>query len=87
MGHAGERTGIIFNSAMNDFSAPAMKNLAGLPPSPGNFIEPQKQPQSSMSPAIVTDNNGKVRLVVGAAGGTKIPTSVLMVCQMIGLIS
>lgn len=80
MGQAGKRTGIIFNSAMNDFAVPSMQNLAGLPASPGNYIAPQKQPQSSMSPAIVTDQNGKVRLVAGAAGGTKIPTSVLMVC-------
>lgn len=67
---------------MNDFSAPGLKNLAGLPASPGNYIVPQKQPQSSMAPAIVTDANGRVRLVIGAAGGPKIPTSVLMVCIM-----
>lgn len=64
---------------MNDFSVPAMKNLGGLPASPGNYIEPQKRAQSSMSPTIVTDISGKVRLIVGAAGGPKIPTAVLMV--------
>lgn len=80
IGQAGKRTGIIFNSGMNDFSAPSLQNLAGLPAQPGNYIAPQKRPQSSMSPSIVTDKNGKVRLVIGAAGGTKIPTSILMVC-------
>lgn len=64
---------------MNDFSVPAMTNLAGLPASPGNYIEPKKRAQSSMSPTIVTDTNGKVQLIIGAAGGTKIPTSILMV--------
>lgn len=68
---------------MNDFSVPSMKNFFDLPASPGNFIQPQKRPQSSMSPTIVTDTNGKVRLVVGAAGGTKIPTSISMVRSMI----
>lgn len=67
---------------MSDFSAPGLNNLAGLPASPGNYIAPQKKPQSAMSPAIVTDTNGKVRLVVGAAGGTKIPTSLSMVCSI-----
>lgn len=70
---------------MNDFSVPSMQNLAGLPASPGNYIAPQKRPQSSMSPSIVTDANGNVRLIIGASGGTKIPTSILMVCLIFQL--
>lgn len=72
----GKRTGIIFNNGMNDFSVKSLKNQFDLPASPGNLIAPQKRPSSSMSPTIVTDGNGDVRLVIGAAGGTKIPTAI-----------
>jgi len=41
-----------------------------------NGIAPAARPMSSMSPVIVTErSSGKVRLVVGAAGGTKIISS------------
>lgn len=64
---------------MTDFAVPSMKNNGGLPASPGNYIAPKKHPQSAMSPTIVTDQNGNVRIVIGAAGGVKIPTGVSMV--------
>jgi len=35
----------------------------------------EKRPVSSMTPAIFLDSDEKARLVVGAAGGTKITTS------------
>lgn len=57
-GEAGKRTGIIFNTGMNDFSVPSMKNNFDLKPSPGNYIAPRKRAQSSMSPIIVTNTNG-----------------------------
>ncbi|GFO36690.1 gamma-glutamyltranspeptidase 1 [Plakobranchus ocellatus] len=74
----GNRTGIVFNNEMNDFTITHTPSLTyGLPVSPANAIRPGKRPLSSMSPAIVWDENQKkVRMVTGAAGGIKIPSVV-----------
>lgn len=72
----GKRTGIVFNNGINDLSIPGLKNQFGLPASTANLLQPQKRGLSSMSPTIVTDENNNVRIVIGAAGGTKIPTAI-----------
>ena len=44
-----------------------------------NFIEPGKRPLTSAAPTIIIDQMGKVKMVVGAAGGLVIPTTIAQV--------
>lgn len=71
-------TGIIMNNEMDDFAlAPGIANAFGLLGSEANKVEALKRPLSSMSPTIVL-NDGQPILTVGAAGGPKIITSVVL---------
>lgn len=72
-----ESTGIIFNDEMDDFSIPQPNNTNL--PTPANFITPGKSPLSSMTPVLVLNDKNDVTLILGAAGGYMIPTSVIQV--------
>lgn len=64
---------------MDDFATPGKPNLFGIHPSPANFIQPRKRPLSSMAPSIVLNENNDVILLIGAAGGSRITTSIAYV--------
>lgn len=70
-------TGVIMNNEMNDFSIPAESNAFGYIPSPANYIRPGKRPLSSISPTIVESADGRLYLVVGSAGGSRIITATI----------
>jgi len=70
-------SGIILNNEMNDFSIPGKSNAFGYLPSPANYVAPRKRPLSSIAPVIVEHAaNRSLYLVVGAAGGSRIISSV-----------
>lgn len=71
------KTGVIFNNEMDDFSQIQRSNSFGLAPSKYNYPAPGKRPLSSAVPTVVLNELGIPDLVVGASGGSTIPTSVL----------
>lgn len=78
-GAVAEGTGIVLNDEMDDFSAkPGVANMFGVVGSDANAIEPKKRPLSSMSPTVLT-KDGKVALVIGTPGGSRIFTSIFQV--------
>lgn len=71
--------GFLLNDEMDDFSAkPGAPNMFGMIGSDANAIEPAKRPLSSMTPTIIT-KDGKLFMVVGAPGGSRITTGVMEV--------
>jgi len=70
-------TGVLLNDEMDDFSAkPGSPNAYGLIGGDANAIQPGKRPLSSMTPTFVEDKRGV--LVLGAPGGSRIITMVLL---------
>ncbi|MGH7112923.1 MAG: gamma-glutamyltransferase, partial [Stellaceae bacterium] len=70
-------TGFFLNNEMDDFTAkPGAPNLYGLVQGEANAIAPGKRPLSSMAPTLV-EKNGRVFLVLGSPGGSRIITTVL----------
>lgn len=71
-------TGIVLNNEMDDFSAqPGKPNAFGLVGAENNAVAPGKRPLSSMTPTVIL-KDGEPVMTVGAAGGPKIITSVLL---------
>jgi gamma-glutamyltranspeptidase/glutathione hydrolase len=70
-------TGFLLNNEMDDFAAkPGAPNLYGLRQGAVNAIAPGKRPLSSMAPSLV-EKDGRVVLVLGSPGGSRIITIVL----------
>ena len=71
--------GFLLNDEMDDFTTRTNRpNLFGALQSTNNFVAPGKRPLSSMAPTIVLASE-KPFLVLGAPGGTRIPSAVLQV--------
>jgi len=68
--------GFLLNDEMDDFaSKQGVANMFGLIQGPANAIAPGKRPLSSMTPTIVL-KDGKVAMVLGSPGGSRIITTV-----------
>lgn len=72
-------TGVILNNEMDDFAkAIGVPNAYGLVDTRGaNLIAPKKRPLSSMTPTIV-EREGRVWMVTGSPGGSRIISSTLL---------
>ena len=78
-GMVADGTGVLMNNEMDDFAAkPGVMNAYGLIGGDANAVEPGKRPLSSMSPTIVM-KDGKVFMVTGSPGGSRIITTVLQI--------
>ncbi|MEX0837737.1 MAG: gamma-glutamyltransferase [Gemmatimonadota bacterium] len=69
--------GFVLNNEMDDFtSKPGVPNQFGLVQGEANAIEPGKRMLSAMTPTIVLDPAGELRIVTGTPGGATIITTV-----------
>lgn len=72
-----EDTGFFLNDEMDDFTSKVgAPNMFGLVQGENNSIQPGKRPLSSMAPTIIT-KNGRVFMVTGSPGGSRIITITL----------
>jgi len=71
------KLGFLLNNEMDDFAAkPGVPNMFELVQGKANAIQPRKTPLSSMTPTILL-RAGKLYMVIGAPGGSRIITGVL----------
>jgi gamma-glutamyltranspeptidase/glutathione hydrolase len=76
-GVVADHTGFFLNDEMDDFtSKPGAPNIYGLVQGERNDIQPGKRPLSSMAPTIML-KNGRVAMVTGSPGGSRITTIAL----------
>lgn len=72
-------TGVLLNNEMDDFTVKqGAPNLYALIQGAANAIAPGKRPLSSMSPTIIS-RDGKLVMVVGTPGGSRIISAVVQV--------
>jgi gamma-glutamyltranspeptidase / glutathione hydrolase len=77
LGLVADGTGILLNNELDDFAAkPGAPNAFGLVGGSANAPGPGKKPLSSMAPTIVL-KNGKLFLVTGSPGGSRIITTLV----------
>lgn len=77
-GIVGRGTGVLLNNEMDDFTLRAdVENSFRLRGGAANGVSPGKRPLSSMTPTFVED--GKGVLILGAPGGSRIISQVLLV--------
>lgn len=71
--------GFLLNNDMDGFSAkPGVPNLLGVIGGDANAIAAGKRPLSTMTPTILT-KDGRVAVVIGTPGGSRIATSIFQV--------
>lgn len=79
LGLVADGTGVLLNNELDDFTAaPGVANAYGLVGFAANLPAPGKRPLSSMTPTIIL-KNGRVVLVTGSPGGSRIISAVLQV--------
>jgi gamma-glutamyltranspeptidase / glutathione hydrolase len=71
--------GFLLNNEMDDFSVkPGVPNIYGVVGAEANAIVPDKRPLSTMTPTILL-RDGRVAVVIGTPGGSRIATSIFQV--------
>jgi gamma-glutamyltranspeptidase/glutathione hydrolase len=76
--------GFVLNDEMDDFATvPGTANGFGLVQGEANAIAPGKRMLSSMAPTVVTAPDGTLELVLGAAGGPTIISSVFEILSSV----
>ncbi|HMO28468.1 gamma-glutamyltransferase [Enterovirga sp.] len=79
LGLVADGTGVLLNNEMDDFAAKAgALNAYGLVGGEPNSVAPGARPLSSMTPTMMFED-GRLALVTGSPGGSRIVTTVLQV--------